>query len=196
MMRSESTQKTILWIENDKQLTEILGRLLEEHLGKEFPVDYARHKDEALQKLKARPNPYFALIVDIMLPKTAAGMEAAEELETKRGELLDQLDGVNRDPSSKEYTKQMQRKALKNEIDEIDRHLDELTDLGGGIDLLEKTRGDGPALQTLTIILSARTLPGLKERARNLVEAGKFYWIEKPASVETIVAILKRHCEG
>jgi DNA-binding response OmpR family regulator len=191
-MSSESQTKRILWIENDKSLAGKLGELLSKRLGAAYHLEHAYHMEEAALKLRA--GGYDALIVDVMLPRTAEDQKNAEDLERRREKLLDRLGGVGqwRDPAKREA----ERKSILAEIDKMDTQLDGLTDLQGGVRLLEEFLGDGTVLKTRVIMLTARTLPGLQERARRLVETGRFDWIDKPASVGTLLNILRPNGNG
>jgi hypothetical protein len=180
--------------------------------------------EAATSKLEGHLREYFALIVDVMLPRTDADMKAAERLEKERAQLLDVFDQASSLGSAGDLENQKRTKflidakdqeldkltdleggvrlleqlskvlqELKLLIDAKDQDLDKLTDFDGGIHLLEQL-SKGGRLKLLTIILTARTLQGLRERAERLVETGKFYWMPKPATAESVISIIEKHC--
>jgi CheY-like chemotaxis protein len=198
-MSGQVGQKTILWIENDTDLTKSMGRLLKAHLEpKGFRIEIARNIAKALVKLQGHLEKYVALIVDTMLPYDDDAMQEAERLERDRGKLLDEAYKAAQAPSpsnEEARAKQSEIKAqIRAKIIAIDQQLDELTDLEGGIYVLEQISAGGPKLKLLTIVLSARSLKGLKEHAEDLVEPGKFYWVAKPTTAESVISIIKEHC--
>jgi CheY-like chemotaxis protein len=168
----------------------MLGRMLRKRLEpKGFEILIARHKQEAAELLRSHINSYFAVIVDVMLPMNSVALKELERLEEIRAGLLDQLDEVRRTSGPEVRAK---AGTLKMEIDAIDEEVDKQTNLEGGIELIEEVAKNG-IVKVLTIFLTARSMRGLRERANKSIETGKFYWLPKPATAESIAAIIHDH---
>jgi hypothetical protein len=191
-MSNNVEQKRILWIENDKELTDRwLKKFYRRHKQEEFGIKVLRSREDAAAELKEHLATYSALIVDVMLPRDSAAAEQVETLEKQRVQLLDQL-GRAASPDDDE-ARRMKDKNI-SDIESIDRQLDELTDLGGGVVLLEQLPKSVYPLKLLTIVLSARTMPNLQARAKRLVETGKFYWTTKPITADYVFLLIEKHC--
>lgn len=176
----------ILWIENDQEFTGLMTRLLPRRLRPlRVEIVVARHMEEGAELLKGGAGAFAVLIVDIMLPRNKEAADKAETLERQRREVLHKIDEV-RESGRPEADSEV--RSQRDEIDELDRAIESWTDLEGGVHLLEAC---APAFrQVPTLFLTARSAPGLKERAHKLVADDCFHWLQKPAKVGKIVEVL------
>jgi CheY-like chemotaxis protein len=187
-MSAQNKKLKVLWIENDARLIQKMGKVLNlrlKPLG--IDLDIVKEMATASKRLENHLGAYFALIVDIMLPPDEEKRKKAEGLENRRRDLLDKASG----PAIPES--QVDVSSIKREIDAVDLALESLTDMEGGIRLLEEAAEKAGKIAQLTIIFTARGLLDLKDRAEKCVEAGKFYWVEKPVSSDHIISILQEH---
>jgi len=181
----------ILWIENDADLTNALGGLLQRRLeARGIEIEIVHHKADAMARLKDASRKYCCYNVDVMLPKDQKSLEEVELLEEQRRQALDGIDKVRRESDRSSRSRLTE---LKKEIERIDKEIDKRTDLEGGVSLFENLPSGPAPFNVLTIFLTARSWRGLKERAAKVIETGKFYWLPKPVSVENIVAIINQH---
>jgi CheY-like chemotaxis protein len=185
---------TILLIENDRELTTLLDKLLPSKLKpRKVTIIVKCHMEEARELLQTRFAELQALIVDIMLPRTKGELQQLERLETERRGMLRELKQC-RTRTGTEAEKQIG--LLRHQIDELDAQIEKVQDLEGGVHLLEEIVKERPRIDIPTVFFTARALPDLRRRAEALVKSGLSTWIQKPAPASAVVQALLTGTEG
>ncbi|MGC9973396.1 MAG: hypothetical protein ABSE56_22705 [Bryobacteraceae bacterium] len=187
---------TILLIENDKELTALLEKLLPWELRpRKVATIVKHHVAEATEVLQTRFLDLRGLIVDIMLPRNEEELGTLEDLEKSRREMLGEL----KECRTQTGTEAEERiRGFRLEIDELDAQIERAQDLEGGVNLLAAVLNERHEefITIPTVFFTARALPHLRARAEKLVKPGVFTWIQKPAPASAIVGALLRGWEG
>jgi CheY-like chemotaxis protein len=184
------TSFRLLLVENDPALTALLEQLLpKEFAPRRCEVIVKRYMDEARTVLQdGGINNFSGLMIDIMLPRTEKELAQLVTLETERRELLRQVKRL-RSMATSNAEEQVSR--LYQEIDGKDSAIEEVQDLQGGITLLNEIIINPFKKITIpTVFSTARALPDLRKRAQEMVEPGRFAWIQKPAAAGLVVDAL------
>jgi len=195
--------KQVLYIENDKVVTDSFQECIRKHLHELSPkaqikLVVARHKDGAIQLLGEGKPDFDALIVDLMLPRNAEDLAALERLELQRRELVRQH---FRRAASEPATGDEEAVRLRKQIDMLDREIEEHVASDGGYEILEwflrkRNQAAGPEwrpvpLELPVILLTARGLPEVNQRCGRLVNTRYYRFFEKPVmEVDVLQALL------
>ena len=181
----------ILYIENDKELTESFQEVVLD-MGDGWQVEIVHHMAGAEGKIRGTKD-YEAYVIDVMLPKNADELKKLESLELERLKKLDKLTGI-RGRSDGDMERGFE---LRKEIDWLDLEIDKHLDKEGGIGLLKlicSVRSDRikyGKLHLPVVFWTARSAPELKRSCEELVDEKFLGWIEKPEDEEFVYDTIK-----
>jgi CheY-like chemotaxis protein len=195
--------RRVLYIENDKALTESLQECIREERARlsqkvEIELVVARHMEEAVQLLDPSKPGFDALLLDLMLPRNAEDLADLEKLEGQRRKLVREY-FRRANPRQPEVADE-ETVSLQKQIDMLDLDIEPRVAAEGGCEILEwlarKRDASAPPgrdprpLEFPVVVFTARGLPEVKARCEKLVSERYYRFFDKPAMEADVLQAL------
>jgi CheY-like chemotaxis protein len=204
-IKDKLKDNNVLIVEDDADLAERLGALIEKYTGKKPVVKKCCNgkSEGGLDELISKGNSYDIIIVDVRIPKNEASLKIVEEStsmwETLQYKIMEYENAID-DAEAQEELETLWKKQEMHEI-EIRKNIDPeagITMIEGWVaDYRGKNEGNLPSIPVL--YLSSRTYDRLAEKVKNAhgpsgaierLEPVPFRWLSKPASPDLILSTM------